>query len=56
MSPSYVGQTHGGRVLRTDVHHAGGVHEGLLFADGAWWRVDAAGTRVPLQATTNLHD
>lgn len=53
---AHVGHTHGGRVLRTDVHHAGGVHEALLFAEGAWWRVDAAGARVPLAATANLRD
>lgn len=52
----HVGHTHGGRVLRTDVHHAGGTSEALLFADGAWWRTDAAGTRAPLAATENLRD
>lgn len=53
---THVGYTYGGRVLRTDVHHAGGTSEAILFADGALWRVDAAGTRVPLAATNNLRD
>lgn len=53
---AHVGHTHGGRVLRTDVDHAGGTSEALLFADGAWWRADAEGVRMPLAATANLRD
>src|SRR3546814_11348472 len=38
-----VGLGHDGRVLRLDVHHAGGVSEGVLLEDGRLWRVDDAG-------------
>ncbi len=50
----HVGQSYGGRVLRTDVAHADGIVEGILFAGGMLWRVDADGTRVPLTEAVNL--
>ncbi|HEY9540358.1 MAG TPA: metallophosphoesterase [Luteimonas sp.] len=43
-----VGLGHDGRVLRLDVHHAGGVSEGVLLEDGRLWRVDDAGARFAL--------
>lgn len=53
---AHVGHSHGGRVLRTDVAHADGVNEGILFADGGRWRVDAKGVRAPLAEAVNLTD
>jgi hypothetical protein len=47
-SVAHVGYTHGGRVLRTNVVHAQGTNEGLLWRDGSWWRVDAGGLREPM--------
>src|SRR3546814_2769499 len=41
-----VGLGHDGRVLRLDVHHAGGVSEGVLLEDGRLWRVDDAGAKI----------
>ncbi|MCC7097367.1 MAG: metallophosphoesterase [Thermomonas sp.] len=51
---AHVGQAYGGRVLRTDVAHVDGVNEGILFADGDLWRVDAAGGRAALASAVNL--
>ena len=49
----HVGQDYDGRVIRTDVHHAGGTSEGVLFESGKPWRVDTSGRRSPLvQAVT----
>lgn len=47
---AHVGYTHGGRVLRTDVAHARGVNEAILWRDAQWWRVDAHGVHEPLAA------
>ena len=52
----HVGQDYGGRVLRTDVAHAHGTVEGILFTGDGLWRVDADGTRVPLAEAVNLID
>src|SRR3546814_18637907 len=43
-----VGLGHEGRVLRPDVHHAGGVSQGWLPEDGRLWRVDDAGAQRAL--------
>jgi len=51
-----VGHTHGGRVLRTDVAHARGMNEAILWRDARWWRVDDHGNRVPLDAIANRTD
>lgn len=48
-----VSHTHGGRVLRTDVAHARGVNEALLWSGAQWWRVDTHGLREPLAASVN---
>jgi hypothetical protein len=50
----HVGTDYGGAVLRVDVHHASGTIEGVLIEGGQAHRVDARGTRSPLQAATNL--
>lgn len=50
----HVGYSYSGRALRTDVHHASGVSEGILCSDGELWRVDAAGGRSPLGMAVNL--
>lgn len=50
----HVGMSYGGRVLRTDVAHADGTVEGILFSGGMLWRVAADGTRVPLAEAVNL--
>lgn len=44
----HVGQDYDGRVIRTDVNHAGGISEGALFESGKPWRVDTSGQRSPL--------
>lgn len=50
----HIGHDYDGRVLRVDVHHAGGNSEALLFADGSYWRVDGSGQRHALEPAQEL--
>lgn len=49
-----VGHDYDGRVLRIDVHHAGGTSEAVLIEGDTVQRLDAAGDRHPLEAAVNL--
>jgi hypothetical protein len=49
-----VGTDYDGRVLRIDVHHAGGTTEAVLVEGADAWRVDARGGRHPLAPAINL--
>jgi hypothetical protein len=49
-----VGSDYDGRLLRVDVHHAGGTVEGLLIEGGEQLRIDARGGRHALRPALNL--
>jgi hypothetical protein len=44
----HIGYDYGGKVIRVDVHHSGGISEGLLVENGALWRADINGDRFVL--------
>jgi hypothetical protein len=51
---THVGHDYDGRVLRTDVPHAQGTNEAILFAEGQVFAVDRSGQRQALAAVVPL--
>jgi len=43
-----IGTLFDGKLINTDVHHAGGHSEALLIENGKFWRVNAAGEQFPV--------
>lgn len=49
ITKSNVGFYYGGKVLGIDVNQHAAQHEGALFEDGNWYKVDLTGKKKPIK-------